>query len=194
MIIGVPKEIKDHEYRVALLPSAAYQLTKRGHTVVVERGAGVGAGYPDLEYERAGREAGGLARRRVRAGRPDREGQRAVARRISTCSGPASCCSPTCTSPPSKPLTEALMKSGATVHRLRNHRGKPPPAVARTDERNRRAHERARGRLFSGETFWRQRRAAGRRAGRVARAKWSCSAAVPPASTPRAWPRASART
>lgn len=54
MIIGIPKEIKDHEYRVALLPSAAYQLIKRGHTVVVERGAGVGAGYPDLEYEHAG--------------------------------------------------------------------------------------------------------------------------------------------
>jgi alanine dehydrogenase len=54
MIIGIPKEIKDHEYRVALLPSAAYQLIKRGHTVMVERGAGIGAGYPDLEYERAG--------------------------------------------------------------------------------------------------------------------------------------------
>jgi alanine dehydrogenase len=54
MIVGVPKEIKDQEYRVALLPSAAYQLIKRGHTVVVERGAGLGAGYPDFEYERAG--------------------------------------------------------------------------------------------------------------------------------------------
>jgi alanine dehydrogenase len=54
MIIGVPKEIKDHEYRVAMLPSATYQLIKRGHTVVVESGAGVGAGYPDLEYQRAG--------------------------------------------------------------------------------------------------------------------------------------------
>ena len=54
MIVGIPKEIKDHEYRVALLPSAAYQLIKRGHTVAVERGAGIGAGYPDLEYERAG--------------------------------------------------------------------------------------------------------------------------------------------
>ena len=54
MIIGVPKEIKDHEYRVAMLPSAAYQLIKRGHTVVVERNAGVGAGYPDAEYEHAG--------------------------------------------------------------------------------------------------------------------------------------------
>src|SRR5882757_3387477 len=54
MIIGVPKEIQDHEYRVALLPSAAYQLIKRGHQVVVERNAGVGAGYPDADYEQAG--------------------------------------------------------------------------------------------------------------------------------------------
>jgi len=54
MIIGVPKEIKEQEYRVALLPSGAYQLIKRGHEVLVERGAGVGAGYPDAEYEQAG--------------------------------------------------------------------------------------------------------------------------------------------
>ncbi len=54
MIIGVPKEIKEQEYRVALLPSGAYQLIKRGHEVLVERGAGVGAGYPDSEYEQAG--------------------------------------------------------------------------------------------------------------------------------------------
>ncbi len=54
MIIGVPKEIKEQEYRVALLPSGAYQLIKRGHTVIVERGAGAGAGYPDAEYESAG--------------------------------------------------------------------------------------------------------------------------------------------
>jgi alanine dehydrogenase len=54
MIIGVPKEVKKQEFRVALLPSAAYQLTKRGHTVVVERSAGVGAGFLDKEYESAG--------------------------------------------------------------------------------------------------------------------------------------------
>jgi len=54
MIIGVPKEIKDQEYRVALLPSAAYQLIRRGHTVLVERGAGTGAGFPDSDYEHAG--------------------------------------------------------------------------------------------------------------------------------------------
>ena len=54
MIIGVPKEIKKQEHRVALLPSAAYQLAKRGHQVLVERGAGVGSGFPDAEYEHAG--------------------------------------------------------------------------------------------------------------------------------------------
>jgi alanine dehydrogenase len=54
MIIGLPKEIKVQEYRVALLPSGVYQLCKRGHQVVVERTAGVGAGYPDKEYEQAG--------------------------------------------------------------------------------------------------------------------------------------------
>ncbi len=54
MNIGVPKEIKDQEYRVGLLPSAAYQLIQRGHRVLVERGAGAGAGFPDADYEHAG--------------------------------------------------------------------------------------------------------------------------------------------
>jgi alanine dehydrogenase len=54
MIIGVPREIKEQEHRVALLPSAAYQLVKRGHQVVVERNAGAGAGYPDADYQAAG--------------------------------------------------------------------------------------------------------------------------------------------
>src|SRR5512139_1253583 len=54
MIVGVPKEIKDQEYRVALLPSAAYQLVKRGHKVVVERNAAAGSGYPDTDYDQAG--------------------------------------------------------------------------------------------------------------------------------------------
>jgi alanine dehydrogenase len=54
MIIGVPKEIKNQEHRVALLPSGAYQLIQRGHQVCVERGAGAGAGFPDSDYEAAG--------------------------------------------------------------------------------------------------------------------------------------------
>ncbi|MBI1867193.1 MAG: alanine dehydrogenase [Methylocystis sp.] len=54
MRIGVPKEIKDNEYRVGLTPSSAVELVRRGHKVVVERGAGLGAGLADLQYESAG--------------------------------------------------------------------------------------------------------------------------------------------
>ncbi len=56
MIIGVPKEIKEQEQRVALLPSAAAQLAKRGHSVLVEKNAGVGSGYTDDQYREAGAE------------------------------------------------------------------------------------------------------------------------------------------
>src|SRR5207245_974356 len=56
MVIGVPKEIKEQEQRVALLPSAANQLARRGHSVLVQRNAGVGSGYPDEEYVKAGAE------------------------------------------------------------------------------------------------------------------------------------------
>jgi alanine dehydrogenase len=56
MIIGIPKEIKEQEQRVALLPSAANQLIRRGHLVIVEKNAGVGSGYPDEEYVKAGAE------------------------------------------------------------------------------------------------------------------------------------------
>jgi len=52
--IGVPKEIKAQEFRVALLPSGAYELTKRGHCVIVESGAGAGIGFTDEDYKSAG--------------------------------------------------------------------------------------------------------------------------------------------
>ncbi len=56
MIIGVPKEIKEQEQRVALLPSGANQLIRLGHSVVVEKNAGIGSGYPDQDYAKAGAE------------------------------------------------------------------------------------------------------------------------------------------
>src|SRR5690242_4650688 len=56
MIIGVPKEIKEQEQRVALLPSAVDQLKRRGHSIVVQKNAGVGSGYSDEEYKKAGAE------------------------------------------------------------------------------------------------------------------------------------------
>jgi len=54
MIIGVPKEIKNNEYRVALIPGGAAQLISSGHQVLVEQGCGVGSGFTDAEYEAAG--------------------------------------------------------------------------------------------------------------------------------------------
>ena len=54
MKIGVPKEIKEQESRVAVLPSVVYQLKRLGHQIYVERDAGTGAGYSDKEYEEAG--------------------------------------------------------------------------------------------------------------------------------------------
>jgi len=56
MIIGLPKEIKEQEQRVALVPSAVEQLKRRGHSVLVEKNAGDGSGYPDNEYAKAGAE------------------------------------------------------------------------------------------------------------------------------------------
>jgi len=54
MKIGVPKEIKTLENRVAMTPGGVESLTKRGHEVLVERGAGIGSGLSDAEYEAAG--------------------------------------------------------------------------------------------------------------------------------------------
>lgn len=54
MIIGVPKEIKTNENRIALVPAGAELLVGAGHTVYVEQGAGVGSGFPDEAYAQAG--------------------------------------------------------------------------------------------------------------------------------------------
>jgi alanine dehydrogenase len=56
MLIGVPKEIKDNEYRVGLIPSTVRELTAEGHRVLVETNAGVGAGLADADYVAAGAE------------------------------------------------------------------------------------------------------------------------------------------
>eukprot|EP01036_Dinobryon_divergens_P018320 gene18320-24953_t len=54
MRVGVPREIKPDEYRVGLTPAAVREYVAHGHEVSVETGAGVGAGYPDALYKRAG--------------------------------------------------------------------------------------------------------------------------------------------
>jgi len=114
MIIGVPKEIKEQEQRVALLPSAAKQLTRRSHSVLVEKNAGIGSGYPDEEYVNAGAEI--VAQAKDVFARVDlivkvkepREAEFPLLRRgqiLFTYLHLAA----------SKPLTEALLKSGVTA-------------------------------------------------------------------------------
>lgn len=61
MHIGLPKEIKVKENRVALTPGGVASLVRQGHTVTVERGAGVGSGLPDSEYQQAGAALGSAA-------------------------------------------------------------------------------------------------------------------------------------
>jgi alanine dehydrogenase len=54
MLIGVPKEIKTNENRVALAPAGAEALISQGHTVLMEQGAGIGSGFADETYVAAG--------------------------------------------------------------------------------------------------------------------------------------------
>jgi len=56
MLVGVPKEIKDNEYRVGIVPSTVRELSDKRHQVLVETGAGVGAGLADADYRAAGAE------------------------------------------------------------------------------------------------------------------------------------------
>ena len=78
MIVGVPKEIKLDEYRVAMLPVGVEELVRRGHQVLVEAGAGLGSGIADHDYLAARLRDGQRARGDLRPGRHDRQGQGAA--------------------------------------------------------------------------------------------------------------------
>jgi alanine dehydrogenase len=54
MIIGVPKEIKNNEFRVGLTPNSVSELCQHGHRVYIEHGAGLGSGFSDIDYQEAG--------------------------------------------------------------------------------------------------------------------------------------------
>ena len=56
MLVGIPKEIKNNENRVAMTPAGVHELTQRGHKVLIEKSAGVGSGFSDDDYTKAGAE------------------------------------------------------------------------------------------------------------------------------------------
>ncbi|MGZ4967539.1 MAG: alanine dehydrogenase [Chthoniobacterales bacterium] len=114
MIIGVPKEIKAQEHRVGLIPSTASTLTRRGHTVLVQKSAGVGSGFPDEDYIAAGAQIIDTARKVfaqadmiVKVKEPLKAEYRLLRKGqiLFTYLHLAA----------SKPLTEALLKSGVTA-------------------------------------------------------------------------------
>src|SRR5213075_1793861 len=113
MIIGVPKEIKAQEHRVGLIPSTALMLTRKGHTVLVQKSAGIGSGYPDQAYVAVGAKiidtAEELFRQaemivKVKEPLPAEYGLLRKGQILFTYLHLAA----------SKPLTEALLNSGAT--------------------------------------------------------------------------------
>jgi len=113
MIIGVPKEIKEQEQRVALLPSVADQLTRRGHSVLVQNNAGLGSGYANEDYLKTGAEIVETAQDvfgradmivKVKEPLPAEYGLLRKGQILFTYLHLAA----------SKPLTEALLKSGVT--------------------------------------------------------------------------------
>ena len=80
--VGIPREVKDHEYRVAITPAGVHELVARGHSVSIEKDAGAGSSITDDEYVAAGRADRRLRRRRVGRGRAGAEGQGADRLRV----------------------------------------------------------------------------------------------------------------
>ena len=122
MKIGVPKEIKVHEYRVGLVPAGVRELVDAGHEVLVQTGAGAGIGFEDSHYQAAGVQDRRHARRYIYVLRPRREGQGASARRVPATeqgTGPVHL-SPPCRGPRAD---RCLARLERDRHRLRNRYG-----------------------------------------------------------------------
>jgi len=62
MLVGIPKEIKNNENRVAMTPAGVHELTQRGHRVLIDKNAGVGSGFLDTDYVEAGADIAGEAK------------------------------------------------------------------------------------------------------------------------------------
>ena len=100
MRVGVPKEIKNHEYRVGLTTASVAELVACGHEVLVETQAGMGIDFSDQAYKKVGAKILATAAEVFDKIGHDREGQGAAAAKRSQCSSRGIYCSPISTSPP----------------------------------------------------------------------------------------------
>ena len=168
MRIGVPKEIKVHEYRVGLVPSSVHELVYDGHEVVVEKGAGAEAGIPDEAYKVVGARIAETADEvfafaemlvKVKEPQPAERKKLRPGQVLFTYLHLAP-------DPGADPRSAAKRRD---LHRLRDSdRAGRFLAAADADVRSCRPHGAAGGRVLSGERAWRARHFAGRRAGRAA--------------------------
>ena len=192
MNIGIPTEIKPDERRVALTPAGAREFTRRGHRVLVQRGAGSGSGFSDDAYLAVGAEW------RVddvfAEARADPQGQGAAAARRSSGCPRSTRCSPTCTSPPTRDWRWRCRERRA-LHRLRDGRGRAGrlPLLRPMSEIAGRLAAQAGAAALTGPG--RRARPADRAACRASRRPrcWSSAAASPGPrrrSSPPAWARA----
>ncbi len=167
MRIGVAKEIKPDEYRVALTPAGALELINHGHEVSIETGAGVGSAFPDESYERVGARI--ASRRRGLGGAPTAaQGQGADRLRVRGGSARAD--------PLHLPAHRSRRAADARASRLGDHRGRlrdgrgrSRAAAARADVGGRGPARLAGGRVLPREAARGPRAAARRSPGRRAR-------------------------
>ena len=167
MRVGVPKEIKVHEYRVGLTPASVAELVAHGHEVVVETKAGEGIDCPDNAYEKAGATILPDAAVGVQGGRHDREGQGAAAAGDRACSEPRQILFTYLHLAADKPQAEGLMKSGAiciAYETVTSRNGSL--AAPEADERSRGPDVGPGRRALSRKGTGRPRRPARRRSGR----------------------------
>ena len=170
LVVGVPRELKDGEHRVAITPDGVHELRSHDVAVLVEQGAGAGSSISDADYR--ARRAPRSSRTRTTCGRAPGSSSRSrsPSPRSSTGCDPASCCSPTCTSRRIPKSPTCCSNDGVVGHRVRDGAagvGRAPPA--RADERGRRPDGTAGGVALPRAGARRARRAARRRARRTAR-------------------------
>ena len=145
MIVGVPKEVKRDEYRVAMLPVGVAEMTRNGHRVLLQRGAGVGSGLPDQLYHDAGaqlvdraEEVFGQSEMVIKVKEPQRE-ELPLLRRGQTLFTYFHFAA-------DRQLTEGVFGNRRDCRGLRNPARRPwPIAAPDADERSRRPHEHSGG-------------------------------------------------
>ena len=189
MRVGIPTEIKNNEYRVAITPAGVAELTRRGHEVLVQAGAGDGSAIADSDFKAAGAQSDRHRRRGVGRSRSAAQGQGADRGRVRPdARGPDALHLPA----PGRVAVVHRCADGVGHHvdRLRDRADRRRRvAPARADERGRGSAVRSGRRLPpDAHPRW-PRRPDGRRARRRSRPTSSSSAAEWPATTPPPSPK-----